>query len=254
MGRVVVPIRIRLAFILGISLMVSTFAPAQSIIGDVLAGKLVKPKVGQWAWYDLVDTQSKGRYVLRQAIVGTEDVGRETGYWLEIELVPEVGFPAFYKLLLTGPASNPANVHRVLVKEGKDPVQEMPTDGLAQVPETFEAPKQQSLGRVEVETPGGKVKAEHVILTEPDGAVEIWLNDEVRPTGIVRMRAAYGEMILRNHGEGGENAVSKLDQLAAQPGAPGSDHPQVKVEVVDEPDASRVEGETRADAPSAETP
>lgn len=249
-----VVIRFQFALILSLSLLASAVAPAQGIIGDVLAGKLVKPKVGQWSWYDLVDTQSKRRYVLRQAIVGSEQVGRETGYWVEIELVPELGFPAFYKLLLTGPASNPANVHRVLLKEGKDPVQELPTEGLAGVPENAEAPKQSSLGRVDVETPGGKVKAEHVILTQPDGAVELWLNDDVRPTGIVRMRAVYGELILRNHGEGGENAVSKLDQLAAQPGTPGEGGPHIEVEVVDQPDTSRLKPESRADAPAAEKP
>ena len=31
--------------------------------------------------------------------------------------------------------------------------------------------------------PGGKVKAEHILLSDPDGAVELWLNDDVRPTG-----------------------------------------------------------------------
>ena len=119
---------------------------AQGLMGDVLAGKLVNPEPGVFAWYDLMDAATQRIFYVRQAVVGEEKAGRKKGYWVETEVVPQTGFPAVYKMLVTGPASEPGNVHRLIVREGRGPAQELPRP--ADSPrEAAEATPRESLGK-----------------------------------------------------------------------------------------------------------
>jgi len=232
---------------------VSATAAAQGFVADVLAGKLVDAKVGQWAWYNLADRAGGARYVVRQAIVGREKVGRrKTAYWLEIEVVPVVGYTSVYKMLLTGPAGDPQNVHKVILKQGIDPPREIP-----QNPETetdkqeaekqAEQPKPErtSLGMEDVQTPLGKVRAEHFQVTEGERTMDLWISKDVLPTGIVRMRSPDGELLLRSQGVGGEYGESVLDEGAAR-GA-GVSAPSIEIHV-------DVEGGGQASSPDGDTP
>jgi hypothetical protein len=93
-------------------------AEGQGVISDVFSGSLVNPKVGAWAWYDINGGLTADGGVIRLgamrlAIVGEEKVRDKQGYWLEMEYVPSVGYPSVYKMLLTGPAKDPANVHKM---------------------------------------------------------------------------------------------------------------------------------------------
>ncbi|MDP7639096.1 MAG: hypothetical protein QGG73_05205 [Candidatus Hydrogenedentes bacterium] len=200
----------RLLAILTLAAVCSTEAGAQGILSDVLAGKLVKPKVGQWAWYNLRDTKANRRYLLRQAIVGQEKVKRKTGNWVEVELIPDVGFPTIYKMLLTGPASDPKNIHRILLKAGEDPLMELSVEEGGLGDGKQEKTKRVTVGEVDVETPAGVLKADHIIVTGASETIELWLNDEIRPMGIVRMRTSTGELMLQAYGTEGPHGESKL--------------------------------------------
>ncbi len=230
-----------LAALIAAALLPLPRAEAQSVVGDVLAGKLVKPKVGQWAWYDLAEARGDNVYKVRLAVVGKEKVGRRTGHWLEAEVLPPEGFATVMKMLLTGPADDPKNVHRVLQRQGLEPVQELP---LAKNQEDAAGdanaakPPRESLGREDVETPKGAIKAEHVRIGEGAGAMEIWLNDDVRPMGIVRLVSPEGEMRIRDYGVGGEAGESALDRTPPPP-APV----EVKVSVEDMPQAQEDQSE-----------
>lgn len=189
--------------------MCSASAGAQGVLGDVLAGKLVNPKVGQWAWYDLLDSETGRKFLLRQAIVGKEKVGRKTGYWLEIEIAPEIGPAAIYKMLVTGPASNRKNIHKLIVKQGTNPPREIAIEtALAGPADSLEVTRE-SKGDVTLRTAKGELEAEHVLVTDGASKIQLWLNDDVRPMGIVQMKAPNGALYLRDYGEGGQNAVSK---------------------------------------------
>lgn len=188
----------------------------QGLVGDLLAGKLVDPKTGQWAWYNLVDATGGKKYVIRQAIVGEEKVNRKPGYWVEFEVIPEVGFKMVYKMLLTGPASDPKNIHRVIEKSGVDPAREVAVDTAAPATSVPES-KRRSIGQEEVVTINGPVRAEHYEVTQGDQLISVWINEKINPTGIVRMQSRDGEMILRNHGEGGENAKSIITETPLPP-------------------------------------
>lgn len=191
-------------------------AGAQSLVTDLLAGTLVKPKVGQWAWYDLVAKSLSGkpdaRFAIRQAVVGQEKVGRKDGYWVEFEIIPELGYTTLYKMLLTGPASDPRNIHKVVLKQGPDPAIELPVAGKAPDEKKLRQ-KRQSLGMEAVELRSGEIlRAEHLSMENEPAKLDVWVNEDVPPIGIVRMSSANGDMLLRTYGIGGEFGDSKLKE------------------------------------------
>jgi len=203
------------ALVLLASLAVPAFA--QGAVGDFLTGKLVAPEVGQWAWYDLTDEETGAKFVVRQAIVGKEKVGRKTGYWVETEIMPTLGFPSMFKMLLTGPASDPANIHKMVRQQGTEPPELVPVPKPDDPGKAKPKPKRMTVGEEEVETLSGQISCEHAVIITGDRSVDVWTNKKVLPTGIVRMKSPEGELILRNHGTGGENAQSKIKMA---PGAP----------------------------------
>ena len=238
-------------FLLTVSLLFTANATAQQgVIGDVLSGKLVKPKVGQWVWYELTDAATGRRFSLRQAIVDKEKVKRKTGYWVEMEIIPQLGYRSVYKLLLTGPAGDPEHVHRVIVREGRQPPREIPLPENPQDSPPTPEPERRPLGKEEVETGKGPIEAEHIEIVDGDKTSEVWVNDDVRPMGIVRMQSADGELVLRDYGEGGENARSVMDDdPGPAPEAPATT-PRIEVRVGHE--TEKVETEEASPAPESD--
>ena len=182
---------------------------AQGMMSNLMSGKLVNPEVGAFAWYNLKDTTSGQEYFLRQAIVGQERVKRKDGYWLETELVPKIGFPSVYKMLLTGPASDPENVHRLLVREGGGMVQEVELGGQERAGGDPDVPRE-LVGKETIALPTGSIEAEHYTLQDGDGKTEIWLSDAVPPMGLVKMVTPQGELALQRFGTGGKDGASAI--------------------------------------------
>lgn len=195
----------------------SSVSNAQGIVGDLLAGKLVNPTVGQWAWYDLAAGKGEKQFVVRQAIVGEEKVGRKKGYWVEFEIVPEVGFRAVYKMLLTGPASSPENIIRVIEKNGPEPAVEIEVDQKAAEAARPPEPERKLVGAEKVATLEGEVQAEHFEIQSGGKKMDVWINEKVNPSGIVKLKSIDGEMTLRNHGDGGEYASSVIKETPLTP-------------------------------------
>jgi len=191
---------------------------AQGIMSDLMSGKLINPEVGAYAWYNLKDKTTGQEFFLRQAIVGMEKVNRKDAYWFETELVPRVGFPSIYKMLLTGPASDPKNVHRLVVREGEGAVQEISLEEGADWKEEKELTRE-ALGMETLTIPGGDIQAEHYIIKDGEPATEIWISEQVPPMGLVKMTNAEGELSLQRHGVGGKDGQSALPETGST-GAP----------------------------------
>lgn len=202
---------------------------AQGVLGDLLSGDLVNPQVGAWAWYDLKDAATGKAFVVRMAIVGEEKVGAQTGYWFEIEIVPLVGYRSVYKMLLTGPAKDPANIRRMLAREGTGEPQEIPIDPVpADASPAPPESERKLMGKESITIAEDKaVDAEHYELSAKEGKTDIWLNDQLPPMGLVKLKSPQGELTLRNNGTGGQDARSVIDEPAVL-GGPGDD---VKVDV-----------------------
>jgi hypothetical protein len=179
---------------------------AQGVISQLLSGQMVNPRVGVWAWYELTDAATGEKYFLRQAIVGEERDGRKVGQWLEVQVRPQVGFPTTYKMLLTGPASDPANIKRIYYQSGNDPIQRIEPESL-EPQETPENTQPEPVNQQTIETPNGPIVCNYYKL--PDGT-EFWLSDAVPPMGIVRLKSPEGELRLERFGEGGPDAATAL--------------------------------------------
>lgn len=213
-------------------------APAQGILGDVFSGKLINPEVGAWAWYELTDKATGAKFFLRQAIVGEADVKRKTGYWVETELAPAEGFPTVFKMLLTGPASDPKNIHELIVKEGTNPAMSVPVPQEGYESNNAGARTLVSEEKIAIGS-GEEVAAQHYSVGSGEGLAEVWVNDAVRPMGIVKMVSAEGELLLQRYGMGGKDAESVINAYARE--ASDADAGKVRVEV-------RVNGEKNDDA------
>jgi hypothetical protein len=226
------------------TLLVPMAASGQGMLGDVLAGKLIDPENGVYAVYDLIDESTDQRFLLRQAIVGEEMVKGEQGYWVEVEITPELGFPIVYKALLTGPANDPKNIHRIVLQQGNETPVDVPAESLAS--EEKKAPARLSKGMESLETPSGTLEAEHFVLSDlddPEVHTEVWINDDVRPMGVVRMVSANGELRLRRFGQGGPDAATAIRGTAVPLDAPEA-RPKADVKVRVEsapPEATPVE-------------
>jgi len=189
---------------------------AQGILSDLMSGKLIAPRVGVYAWYTLTDRATGKKFFLRQAVVGDEKVKRKDGYWLETELVPEVGFPSIYKMLLTGPASNPENVHRLLVREGNGAIQEVDVTAVEKA-ETRSEPRE-AVGVETLTLPAGEIEAEHYVVEEEGTKTELWISETIPPMGLVKMVNGEGELVLQRFGEGGKDGQSALPDVVSQGG------------------------------------
>lgn len=217
---------------------------AQGVLGDVFSGKLINPEVGVWSWYQLTDTATGAKFFLRQAIVGAEQVKRKDGFWVETELVPQEGFSSIFNMLLTGPASEPKNVHQLIVKDGARPPESVP------VPEdgyTGNEGARTLVGTEKVKLESGEeIDAEHFKIGTPGAEADVWLNDTVRPLGIVKMSSAEGELLLQRSGVGGKDGESVINSYLEEVNTKGKDAEEVRVEV-------RVNGK-KQDAETAEAP
>lgn len=187
-------------------------ACAQGLLSDIMSGALVKPEVGVYAWYEVKDLESGKKLYMRQAIVGQKEVKEKTGYYLETEVVPEIGFPIVYKMLLTGPASSVENVHEIMVREGGNPPETLPLEVLEGTQEASSNSTRTSTGMEKLATPAGDMEAEHFVLDSGGEKTEVWINEEIRPTGLVKMISPDGELLLMRHGSGGTDAESALDR------------------------------------------
>ena len=184
-------------------------ARAQGMMSDLLLGKLINPQVGAYAWYSLKDQATGQEYFLRQAIVGTEKIKRKEAWWLETELVPKVGFSSVYKMLLTGPAGEPDNVKRLLVREGNGAVQEISMENGGDWEDEGDIPRE-STGVETITLPSGDIQAEHYIVKDGEPPTEIWISEQVPPMGLVKMKNSEGELMLQRFGNGGKDGQTAI--------------------------------------------
>ena len=193
--------------------------PAASLDCDALAKRVMRGEViardtGVFAWYDLQDIQSGDALFLRQAVVGTDRKKNTEGVWLETEVVPRIGFPMLYKVLIETSGDKAGRILEGQVREGYDPPQPLDIKNIDALPTgDLSGGQLEVVGAETVETPSGNIDACHVKVTRQDGkAIELWLAPDVTPTGIVRMRTDEGEMKLRFYGRGGEDGSSAMDR------------------------------------------
>ena len=228
------------------------FMPAtawtQDALGAVFSGSLVNPKVGAWAWYDLTGRDEQTTFLLRLAIVGSEKLKEKEAYWLEVQVLPTLGYETVYKLLLTGPAKDPANIRKIFLRDGVNPVEEIPVSSIVSKDDGKDNPaltdnqEKNLVGTEEVKTHGGMLEAQHYVMKMDGKMVDLWLNDSIAPMGVVQLKSDHGVLVLHDHGVGGPNAESVLDKPSIQRENAGSDMKvDMHVEKNDRPKKEKVQ-------------
>ncbi len=204
---------------------------AQSFMEDLFRGKILSSEPGVWAIYDITDKSNKTHIILRQAITGTEKIDRDTtALWLESEIIPAEGFPSVFRFLISYDKNGKEIIHKIIVREGANPPQNIDNQSMSETKEI--SSKKKFIGDEEIEFKNGKIKAKHYKIEEDNTVKEIWLNDEVKPLGIVKLSTKEGDMVLVKYGKGGEESKSALELPIQKNVQTNSIQPHVDVSII----------------------
>ena len=178
-------------------------APAQGMRGSVgrqpphLMGEF-KPVVGSGAQYLMTSQNSTMHF--SYVIVGKEDVGGSTGYWLEVRTQGlEMPGEMVMKQLMVMSAEKP-EIKRMIVQQPGRPPMEFPLGmmpGLAQQGvETGDTSPGVKLGSETISVPAGSFECDHYRKQETRGPVDIWISSRVSPYGTVKMSRGDLSLVL----------------------------------------------------------
>ena len=133
-------------------------------------------------------------------------------------------------MLLTGPASNPKNVHRLLIREGNGAVREVALEQGEHGGVDSDSPRDPWVRRKWRFRTKPFLRSRFVI-GEGNETTDIWVSDQVPPMGIVKMRSSLGELVLQRYGKGGKDGESAIpvpsesreSENAGEPGEPAEE-------------------------------
>ncbi|HOK08128.1 MAG TPA: hypothetical protein PLT82_01975 [Candidatus Hydrogenedens sp.] len=205
-------------FPLIISLSLSSFfltfnIHSQDFLEGLLSGKIISSEPGVWAIYEILDKISNTHVLLRQAITGTEVVDKDTNaLWLESEIIPLEGFPSVYRFLISYDSKGKETIHKIIVREGAEPPKNIDVTTISDSSKDNNlSQKKKFINEEEVTYKNGKIKSKHYKIENNGQIKDIWLNDDVKPLGIVKLTTNDGEMTLIQYGKGGNEGKSSLD-------------------------------------------
>jgi hypothetical protein len=145
-------------------------------------------------------TSENGSTHFSYVIVGKEDVGGSTGYWLEIRTqggeMP--GEMVMKQLMLVG-GDKPEIKRMITQPPGRPPV-EFPLGmmpGMAQRgAETGDTSPGIKVGSETISVPAGTFECDHYRKQDARGAVEVWVSSKVSPYGTVKMSRGDLSLVL----------------------------------------------------------
>jgi len=200
----------RLCKIVACSVLLSAACPASD--GADVPGsldRLVNPTVGQWVLYRVLDTSTNQQLTVRQSIVGKKTVAGRDAYWVETDIMSREGGRIIRKTLIAINPTGPDKILELVEKAGSEPARIVP---VPEQPDTAEKaaerkPTVEQIGEETLTTPAGTIRARHVRVTSPEGSQDVWTNDEVGLSGMVKRVSATGEMELISYGKTGATSV-----------------------------------------------
>lgn len=143
------------------------------------------PVVGSGAAYQMDGAQMKSEMEI--GVVGKEDVGGKTGYWIEMGMSPNGAGQMYVKNLMVVDGKN-TTLSRMIMQMAGQPPMEMPVQminqnmGGAQSADIRD--QAEHVGTEDVTTPAGTFSCEHY-RSAKDGW-DVWLSTKVTPWGLVK--------------------------------------------------------------------
>ena len=159
-----------------------------------------KPVVGSGAQYQM--TAKNNTINFTYAIVGTENVEGQAGYWMEIRTeggnMP--GEMVMKQLLVLG--GDKPEIKRMIMQPPGRPAVEMPAAmmmGMGQRASgagTGDTSPGEKVGTETITVPAGTFECDHYRKQGPSGTVDVWISTKVSPYGVVKMSSPEMTMVL----------------------------------------------------------
>ncbi len=177
-----------------------------------------KPVVGGWAEYQFTgkDLPSK----MKIAIVDKEG----DAFWYESQMESEKHGKTTSKMLVSGDPTDMKNVKRMIIKEGEKPATEMPVEMLSMGGgRKGQAPKGKfvEMGTETVAVPAGSFKTQHMQYQDGKIVMDMWVNKDIPPYGLVKTTMKEGDMVLTAYGTGAKTTITETPKKFEMPKLPG---------------------------------
>ena len=152
------------------------------------------PVVGAGTTYE--ETKTDGRKsTMEMSIVGSEMVGEQQGYWMEVGHADSSAEQVTYGKMLVTPADF-AFHKMIFVMPGSTQPMEMRVDGAKSHRDNLDKKleKWHSVGNESITVPAGTFSCEH--WTKDEGKGDVWVSAKVSPMGMVKMVDENETMVL----------------------------------------------------------
>ena len=158
-----------------------------------------RPVVGSGSTYEI--TREGNKTTMEFAVVGKEDMGGKTGYWVESSIMePKGGGEMVIKVLETVDGNAISYSKSIIQMPGQGPM-EMDSNMMnmggrrpAQTVSTDFRDKAELAGSESITVPAGTFNCEHYRMK--DGSGEAWISDKVSPWSLVKMRDQLRTVVL----------------------------------------------------------
>ena len=151
------------------------------------------PVVGVGAAYEQTDQEGK-KFNMEMSIVGSEMVGVEKGYWMEVAHTRGADEPQYAKVLVT---PDDFAFHKiVMMMPGSNQPMEMDMDSGKSHKATMDKnlEKWHSVGTETISVPAGTFSCEH--WSKDEGKGDIWVSSKISPMGMVKSVDEHETMVL----------------------------------------------------------
>jgi len=174
--------------------------------GGVPSFGLQNPAIGSGSEYQLT-TQGKDMDLAIVAL-GKEDVGGETGYWMEMRMTdPNLGGETVMKTLVVSSPTE-SGIKRMIVQPPGRPPMEMPSMTMTMMQQHQPPPMTtkaeggpggagELVGTESITVPGGTFNCQHYRKQDAKGTTDLWISTQVTPYALVKMTSADATMVLK---------------------------------------------------------
>jgi hypothetical protein len=184
--------------IIAVAVLVLTFAAGASAqFGNMMRPPELRgvfnPVVGEGANYQMVD--EKG--ITRQFEITVVEKDSSGGYWQEMAIQDPKGETVYMKMLLAKQGSDLIIQRSIVQTPGRPPMELTSMMQNQAKPQKLDyRAEAQNLGTESVTTPAGTFSCQHWRTTKENDNADIWINDKVKPWGLVKTSSKSGTLTL----------------------------------------------------------
>ncbi len=126
------------------------------------------------------------------------------------------------KMLVSGNPEDQKNIKRMIVKMGNEPAMEIPIKMMQPQPSKDQGQNGKIVdkGTESIKVPAGTFNAQHTQYQDGQTVVDIWVQKEISPYGMVKSQSKEFEMVLVGYGTGAKTLITETPQKFEMPQMP----------------------------------